>query len=594
MEPTQNLPRGGQFLLEEGEIDNVFTPEDFTEEQQMIGKMTRDFVEGEIVPHKESLEKLDYKLTVKLLRQAGELGLLAADVPEEFGGLGLDKISSSLIGENLVRGGSFSLSHGAHVGIGTLPIVYFGTVAQKEKYLPLLASGEKIAAYCLTEPTSGSDALSAKTTAVLNSEKTHYILNGTKQFITNAGFADLFIVYAKIDREKFTAFIIERGYPGVSIGPEEKKMGIKGSSTCPLILENVPVPVVNILGEIGKGHQIAFNILNIGRYKLGIGTIGACKWAIEEAVIYGKNRQQFNTPICQFPLIRRKIADMAIRTFVAESLIYRTGAYLNEGVKGLDLAGYAAGASAKAIEEHAIEYSIAKVFGSETLDFVADQGLQIHGGYGYIAEYPIEQIYRDSRINRIFEGTNEINRLLIPATLFKRAMQGRLPLMARMHSLQKEFIGAMVENKEGVLEEERRMLDSAKKIILFAGGAIAEKFGEKMEQQQELLENLANLTIILYGMDSAILRARKTIAKQGEEMAGLQVDMVRSFFHDCWNQIECWVKEIMISCHAGDELRTRLSILKKLLRTSPVDTIGLKRKIAASIIEAEKYITFAK
>lgn len=589
MERERVTPIGGQFLLEEEKLEQVFTPEDFTEEQRMIEKMTKDFVEGEIQPQREILEKLSYPLTVKLMRQAGELGLLSADIPEEFGGLALDKISSSLIGENVVRGGSFSLSHGAHVGIGTLPIVYFGTVSQKEKYLPLLSSGEKISAYCLTEPSSGSDALSAKTTAVLNKEGTHYILDGTKQFITNAGFADLFIVYAKVDGEKFTAFIVERGYPGVSVGPEEKKMGIKGSSTCPLNLDQVPVPVGNVLGEIGKGHQIAFNILNIGRYKLGIGTIGACKWAIEEAVVYANQRQQFQTPISRFPLIQKKIADMTIRTFVSESLTYRTGAYLEESVNKIDLTGFVVKASAKAIEEHAMEYSIAKVFGSEALDFVADEGVQIHGGYGYIAEYSIEQIYRDSRINRIFEGTNEINRLLIPSTLFKRAMQGRLPLMAKLQSLQKELISFSNEGPKGVLGEERRMVDAAKKITLFTGGTLVERFGPKLESQQELLENLSNLIITVYAMDSVLLRARKNAEKIGEDGACHQINMVQVFIRDVWGQMEKWGKEILIGCHEGDELWTRLTILKKMLRANPVNTIQLKRKIAEKIIKDKKY-----
>jgi len=583
-------PVGGQFLLEEEELEQVFTPEDFTEEHQMIGKMTADFVKGEIEPQRNVLEQLNYALTTKLMRQAGELGLLGADIPEKFGGLGLDKISSSLIGENLVRAGSFSITHGAHVGIGTLPIVYFGTVAQKEKYLPLLATGEKLAAYCLTEPSSGSDALGAKTTAVLNEEGTHYILNGTKQFITNSGFADLFIVYAKVDGEKFTAFIVERGYPGVSIGPEEKKMGIKGSSTCPLILDQVPVPVGNVLGEIGKGHHIAFNILNIGRYKLGIGTIGACKWAIEEAVVYANQRQQFKVPISRFSLIQRKIADMAVRTFVSESLIYRTGAYLDGAVQRIDLTGYAAQASAKALEEHAMEYSICKVFGSEALDFVADEGLQIHGGYGYISEYPIEQIYRDARINRIFEGTNEINRLFIPSTLFKRVMQGRLPLMGKYQTLQKEILSVVSEKPAGVLGEERRMVDNAKKITLFTAGTMVEKFGAKLEREQELLENLSNLIITVYAMDSALLRTRKNVMKKGEQMAQHQIHMVQVFMRDVWGNIEKWAKEILMACHEGDELRTRLSVLKKLLRTESLNTILLKRKIAEKIIKEEKYL----
>ncbi|WP_027417666.1 acyl-CoA dehydrogenase family protein [Aneurinibacillus terranovensis] len=598
MSESKTLPQGGQFLLKETDIQSVYTPEDFSDEQKMIARTTRDFVAGEIEPKAEQIEKLDYDLTVKLLRQAGELGLLSADIPEAFGGLALDKISSSLIGEYMVRAGSFALSHGAHVGIGTLPIVYFGTREQKEKYLPFLATGEKIAAYCLTEPSSGSDALGAKTTAVLNAEGTHYILNGSKQFITNAGFADIFIVYAKIDGEKFTAFIVERDFPGLSIGPEEKKMGIKGSSTCPLIFEDLPVPVENVLGEIGKGHQIAFNILNIGRYKLGVGAVGSTKWAVELAVKYAKERKQFSTPIASFPLIQNKLANMAVRTFVNESVTYRTGGYLDEALASLNLDGYAAKEAAEAIEEHAIEYSICKVFGSEALDFVADEALQIHGGYGYIQEYKVEQIYRDSRINRIFEGTNEINRLLIPGTLLKRAMKGRLPLVQALQSMQQELAGYMptvyVEESAGVLAVETKMLEAAKKIFLLAGGAAVQKFMQKIEQQQEALSHLSNLAITIYAAESALLRAKKTAAAKGEETARLQVDMARVYVHDVWGDVEKWAKEVLAASAEGDILRTQLSILKKLVRTEPLDIIPIKRGIACAIIDAEQYTVTVK
>ncbi|MED0678262.1 acyl-CoA dehydrogenase family protein [Aneurinibacillus thermoaerophilus] len=598
MSIQETMPKGGQFILEEADFQTIFTPEDFNEEQRMIARMTRDFIEGEVVPKAEEIEKLNYELTVKLLRQAGELGLLGADIPEVYGGAALDKISSSLIGENMVRGGSFSLSHGAHVGIGTLPIVFFGTPEQKAKYLPSLATGEKIAAYCLTEPSSGSDALSAKTTAVLNQAGTHYILNGTKQFITNAGFADIFIVYAKVDGEKFTAFIVEKDFLGVSTGPEEKKMGIKGSSTRPLILDNVEVPIENVLGEIGKGHKIAFNILNIGRYKLGIGAVGASKWAIELAAQYAKERKQFKTELANFPLIQNKLADMAIRTYVNESITYRTGGYLEAATQYLNLENYIFDEAAKAIEEHAIEYSIVKVFGSEALDFVADEGVQIHGGYGYISEYKIEQIYRDSRINRIFEGTNEVNRLLIPGTLLKRAMQGRLPLMEKLQTLQKELTGYIpsmdLSESTELLETESKMLESVKKLFLMVGGAAVQKYMQKIEQEQEILENLSNMMITIYALESALLRAKKTAARKGEAAAQMQIDMTRAYFQEVWGDLDKWAKEALAAISEGDTLRTQLSIVKKLMRMQPMNTFALKRSIAKRILEAGQYTTGVK
>ncbi|AMA73310.1 acyl-CoA dehydrogenase [Aneurinibacillus sp. XH2] len=598
MSIQETMPKGGQFILEEADFQTIFTPEDFNEEQRMIARMTRDFIEGEVVPKAEEIEKLNYELTVKLLRQTGELGLLGADIPEVYGGAALDKISSSLIGENMVRGGSFSLSHGAHVGIGTLPIVFFGTPEQKAKYLPSLATGEKIAAYCLTEPSSGSDALSAKTTAVLNQAGTHYILNGTKQFITNAGFADIFIVYAKVDGEKFTAFIVEKDFLGVSTGPEEKKMGIKGSSTRPLILDNVEVPIENVLGEIGKGHKIAFNILNIGRYKLGIGAVGASKWAIELAAQYAKERKQFKTELANFPLIQNKLADMAIRTYVNESITYRTGGYLEAATQYLNLENYIFDEAAKAIEEHAIEYSIVKVFGSEALDFVADEGVQIHGGYGYISEYKIEQIYRDSRINRIFEGTNEVNRLLIPGTLLKRAMQGRLPLMEKLQTLQKELTGYIpsmdLSESTELLETESKMLESVKKLFLMVGGAAVQKYMQKIEQEQEILENLSNMMITIYALESALLRAKKTAARKGEAAAQMQIDMTRAYFQEVWGDLDKWAKEALAAISEGDTLRTQLSIVKKLMRMQPMNTFALKRSIAKRILEAGQYTTGVK
>jgi alkylation response protein AidB-like acyl-CoA dehydrogenase len=583
---------GGSFIIEDLDYRKIVSPEDFTEEQRMIGDTAYDFVQGEIAPHDEEIEKLNYELTVQKLRKGGELGLLGADVPEAYGGLGLDKVSTTLISERMTKASAFALSAGAHIGIGTLPIVYFGTEEQKRKYLPALATAEKIAAYCLTEPSSGSDAQGAKTTAKLTEDGKHYVLNGTKQFITNAGFADIFIVYAKVNGTDFSTFIVERTMPGVSIGPEEKKMGIKGSSTCPLILEDVHVPVENLLWEVGKGHLIAFNILNIGRFKLAAGCLGSSKDAIEYSAKYANQRQQFGRKISSFPLIGKKLAEMNVRTFVLESMVYRTAGLFDEGLQevdhGSDNVGYQ---SAKAIAEYQLECSVLKVFGSEALDFVADEGVQIHGGYGFIQEYRIERIYRDSRINRIFEGTNEINRLLIPGTLIKRAMKGELPLMQKAMALQSELMSLVPgQTFEGTLEQETHMLSMAKKIFLMAGAQAVQKYQTKLEQEQEVLSHLADIMIAVFAMESALLRTRKLIDKVGEEKARNAIDMTVVFIHEQFAQIDNWAKEVLAAMEEGDILRTQLSVLKKLTRKSPVNTLGLKRQIAARVIEAEKYV----
>jgi len=598
------IHRGGSFILDEIDPAEIVTPEDFSEEQRMIAQMTEDFIASEIAPYDEAIEKLNYELTVQKLRQAGEVGLLGADVPEAYGGLGLDKVSTTLIGERFAKASSFALSVGAHVGIGTLPIVYFGTEAQKRRYLPALAAGEKIAAYCLTEPTSGSDAQGAKTTAVPTEDGSHYILNGTKQFITNAGFADVFIVYAKVNGADFSTFIVERTMPGVSVGPEERKMGIKGSSTCQLILEDVRVPMENLLWEVGKGHLIAFNILNIGRFKLAAGTLGGAKEALELSVKYAKERVQFGRPIASFPLIGKKLAEMNIRTYALESMVYRTAGLIDAGLAGIAQGGGSGESpanlskgdsgglqAAKAIAEYQIECSINKVFGSETLDRVADEGVQIHGGYGFIQEYRVERIYRDSRINRIFEGTNEINRLLIPGTLIKRAMKGELPLMQRAMALQTELMELMpVSPFEAVLAQETHLLTMAKKIFLMVGAQAVQKHQTKLEQEQETLGLLADMMIAVYAMESALLRTRKRIDRGGEEKAQHAIMMTQVFVHDSFEQIEQGAREALAAMQSGDALRTGLSILKKLARRTPVDTVGLKRRIAARVIEAERYV----
>ncbi|MBG9736004.1 acyl-CoA dehydrogenase family protein [Paenibacillus alvei] len=584
--------KGGSFVIDDITPDAIITPEDFTEEQRMMVDTTRDFVEGEVLPHDEELEKLNYDLTVKLMRKAGEIGLLGADIPEEYGGLGLDKVSSTLIGETLTKASGFALSVGAHVGIGTLPIVFFGTPEQKAKYLPDLATGAKIAAYCLTEPSSGSDALSAKSTAKLSEDGSHYVLNGSKIFITNAGFADIFVVYAKVDGKDFTAFIVEKGMEGFTVGPEEKKMGIKSSSTCPLFFEDVKVPVENVLGEVGRGHVIAFNILNIGRFKLGAGCLGAAKEAIELSVKYAGERKQFGKALTEFSLVGNKLADMNIRTYVTESMVYRTSGLVDNVLKDIDYKQPDSGQlMAKAITEYALECSINKVFASEVLDFVADEGVQIHGGYGFTQEYKIERIYRDSRINRIFEGTNEINRLLIPGTLLKRAAKGELPLLQKAKALQADLMSIVsMPESGGAMEQEEHLVKMAKKIFLMLGGLAAQKYGTSLEQHQEILSNLADLMIAVYAMESALLRTRKLMAKEGEAKAKLAMQMTTVYMHEAFADIERTAKETLAAMESGDVLRTQLSILKKLAKSSPIDGVGIKREIAARVIQAEKYV----
>jgi alkylation response protein AidB-like acyl-CoA dehydrogenase len=588
---TDSVIKGGSFIIEDIEAERVFTPEDFTEEHKMIGKTTEDFVVNDVLPHLDDIENHQFEKSVKLLKQAGELGLLGADVPEEYGGLGLDKISSAVITEKFSRAGSFSLSYGAHVGIGSLPIVLFGSEDQKHKYLPYLATGEKLAAYALTEPGSGSDALGAKATAKLNAEGTHYVLNGEKQWITNSGFADVFVVYAKVDGEHFSAFIVEKEFPGVSTGPEEKKMGIKGSSTRTLILQDVLVPKENLLGELGKGHVIAFNILNIGRYKLAVGTIGGSKRILEVAVKYANQRQQFKTPISKFSLIQEKLANMATMTYAMESSVYRTVGLFEDRMSRLTEEEVKDGrAVAESIAEYAIECSLNKVFGSETLDYCADEGVQIHGGYGFMQEYEVERAYRDSRINRIFEGTNEINRLLVPGTFLRKAMKGELPLLQKAQALQEELMMLMPEEVgDGVLEQEKYLVKNAKKIGLMITGLAAQKFGPKLEKEQEILVNIADIVSNVYAMESALLRTEKAINKTGLEKNKQKLLYTQVYCQEAFNEIEAHAKETLIATEQGDGLRMMLSALRKFTRHTPINVIAKKREIAASLIEAERF-----
>ncbi|WP_340372379.1 acyl-CoA dehydrogenase family protein [Peribacillus sp. FSL E2-0218] len=588
---TENLIKGGAFLVEDITYDQVFTPEDYTDEHKMIAKTTEDFVLNEILPQVEHIENHEFDRSVKLLKDAGEIGLLGADVPEEYSGLGLDKISSALITEKMALSGGFGITHGAHVGIGSLPIVLFGNEEQKKKYLPLLATGEKIAAYALTEPSSGSDALGAKTTAKLNAEGTHYILNGEKQWITNAGFADVFVVYAKIDGEQFSAFIVEREYKGVSTGAEEKKMGIKSSSTRTLILEDVQVPVENLLGVAGKGHVIAFNILNIGRYKLGVGAVGGSKRALEITAAYTNQRQQFKTKISDFNLTKEKLATMAAKIYAAESSVYRTvGLYEQRQSKLTDEQVKDGKSMAAAVAEYAIECSLNKFFASEVLDYVTDEGVQLHGGYGFMQEYEIEKAYRDSRINRIFEGTNEINRLLVPGTFLKKALKGELPLLQKAQGLQEELMMMMPEEPgDEPLAQEKMLVRNAKKIGILAAGLAAQKFGKKLDQEQEILSNIADIVSLAYAAESVVLRTEKAIAATGLEKNKQKVLYTEIFVQEAFNELEQHAKETLIAVETGDTLRIMLSSLRKLTRHTPINVIAKKREASVKVIETEKY-----
>ncbi|WP_087972664.1 acyl-CoA dehydrogenase family protein [Oceanobacillus rekensis] len=590
-ETKERLFKGGAFLVEDLTGDDIITPEDFTEEHKMISKTTEDFVIGEVLPKIQKLENHEFDNSVELLKKAGELGLLSADIPEEYGGLALDKISSSLITEKFSRAGGFSISHGAHVGIGSLPIVFFGNDKQKEKYLPKLATGEWLAAYALTEPSSGSDALGAKTTAKLNDAGTHYILNGEKQWITNSAFADVFVVYAKIDGEHFSTFIVERDFSGVSTGAEEKKMGIKSSSTRTLILQDAEVPVENLLGEKGRGHVIAFNILNVGRYKLAVGGVGGSKRALELAVKYVNERKQFNTPISSFSLTQEKLATMAAGIYANESAVYRTVGLFEQRMGALSDEQLKDGREiARAIAEYAIECSMNKYMATELLDYTADEAVQMHGGYGFMQEYEVERIYRDSRINRIFEGTNEINRLLVPGTLLKKAMKGELPLLQKAQGLQEELM-MMVPEEIGTeaLEQEKHLLRNAKKMVLLGAGLAAQKYGKNLEKEQEILVNLADMTAEVYNMESAILRTEKAISKTGEEKNRLKLLYTQVYVQEAFNRIEADAKETLITVEEGDTLRTMLASLRKLTRHTPINVVAKKRDIAAVIIKEEKY-----
>ncbi len=579
---------GGSFLIHDCPPQYVFTPEDFTEQHNLIAQTAEEFATNEIIPNIDRMEKKEFSVNRELVRKAGSLGLSAVDTPEAYGGLQLDKVTSAIIADRLACYGGFSTTWGAHTCIGTLPIVYFGTEQQKKKYLPGLASGEICGAYALSESSSASDALNCRTRATLSKDGKHYLLNGEKMWITNAAFADLFTVFAKVDGEKFTAFLVERSFPGFAVGAEEHKMGIRGSSTCPLILTDCQVPVENVLGEIGKGHHIAFNVLNVGRFKLGAGSVGAARYCLQSSIEYAKQRKAFGKTIADFGLIREKLANMALLIFVGESMAYRTVGMMDAAIAELPDHEDTA-AVRKVIDEYAIECSILKVWGSEMIDRVVDDMVQVYGGYGFVEEYPAERAYRDSRVNRIFEGTNEINRLVIAGFLLKRAMSGQLPLMPAIKKLMDEVIsGGSSENGDGQFSEERKLVANAKKLGLFAAGVATQKYMQKIQDHQEVMGTIADIVIESYAMESALLRVQKLVAVKDNELA---VAMLRVYLENGIEKVEAAAKKILAASSEGDMLRSQMAILRRLAKHDPFDTIALRQKIANRIIETGKYVS---
>jgi butyryl-CoA dehydrogenase len=587
--PTTKI-RGGSFLIDDRAPDEVFTPEDFTEQHLLIAQTAEEFATKEIVPNIEKMEHKDFGVIRELVRKAGELGLSGVDVAEQYGGMEMDKVTSAIIADRIAKYGGFSTTWGAHTCIGTLPIVYFGTEEQKKKYLPGLASGQTVGAYALSESSSGSDALNCRTQAKPSPDGKHYILNGEKMWITNAGFADLFIVFAKVAGEKFTAFIIERAFPGFSVGAEEHKMGIRGSSTCPLILNDCKVPVENVLGEIGKGHHIAFTVLNVGRFKLGAGCVGSARNCIESSIAYAKQRKAFGKVIADFGLIREKLANMAAGIFTGEAMAYRTVGMMDAAIAQLGSGHEDMAAVRKVIDEYAVECSILKVWGSEFIDYVVDETVQIYGGYGFVEEYPAERNYRDVRVNRIFEGTNEINRLLITGFLLKRAMSGQLPLMPAIKKIMDEVLsGTSEEVEDGPLAQERKLVATAKKIGLFAAGVATQKYMMAIQDQQEIMGAIANMTIETYAMESAVLRAQKLAARNGEKGSALAAAMTRVYMSGAMEKIESGAKMVIAACAEGDMLRSQLAILRRLCKYEPFNTVALRQAIAQRVIETGKY-----
>ena len=589
---TTSALKGGQWLIKTDNASGIFTPEDYSEEQLMILEMCRQFLAAEVLPIVERIDKLEPGLMPSLMEKAGQLGLLSASVPEDLGGLGKDFVTSTLDSEGLGGGFSFSVAVSAHAGIGTLPILYFGTEEQKKKYIPRLASGEWKGSYGLTEPGSGSDALGAKTTATLSADGKNYLLNGQKVWITNGGFADVYTVFAKVDGDKFTAFIVERNFEGFTRGPEEHKMGIKGSSTVQLYFQDCKVPVENVLGEIGKGHIIAFNILNIGRLKLAAAAVGGAKLALSDSIEYAKTREQFKTPIAQFGAIKHKLAEMAIKIFADESALYRTAKWIDEKEHELLESGKPFNeALLGAAEEFAIECAILKVHGSEMLDFVVDEGVQIHGGNGFSDEYTISKAYRDSRVNRIYEGTNEINRMLTVDMMLKRAMKGKLDLMGPAMNVQKELmsIPEFGNDADGPFAAAQKTIANMKKCILMVAGAAVQKLMTNLSNEQEIIMNIADMAIETFVSESTLLRVIKFAEKNGEEKVKVRTSIMQCYLNDAVDKIAKCGKEAINAFAEGDEQRMMLLGLKRFTKTAPFNSKNARRLIAGNMIETGKY-----
>ncbi len=580
-------------MIESSRPEGIFTPEDLTDQHRLIAQTAQEFVDREIAPRLKEIEEKKPGLLRELLKKAADLGLCATDVPQKYGGLELDKISSIIISEKMARDGAWAATAGAQAGIGILPIAFFGTEAQKEKYLPKLARGEFVGAYALSEATSASDALHCQSRATLSADGKHYVLNGTKMWTTNGGIADVYIVFARVDGEKFTAFIVERNFPGVTPGAEEHKMGIRGSSTTPLHLDQASVPVENVLGEAGKGHQIAFNILNMGRLKLGAGCIGGCKIQMTPALKWSKERKAFGRPIADFGLVKEKLGGMVAWIYAAEAMSYRTAGMIDRLLEGVDQGSPAsAQAILNALEEYAVECSILKVAGTEALDYVVDETVQIFGGYGFTTDYDVERTYRDQRVNRIFEGTNEINRMLIVDMLLKRSMKGRLGLIAAAQKLMEAALplGANEADEEGMLGAEAGIVEGAKKAALFMAGIAVQQFQQSLPEEQEVVAVLSNLVIEVYAMESALLRARKqALGSSPGAAAGFHCDAARCYIHQAADRIEMEARRALPRIAQGDMLRSHMALLRRFLKRIPADTIELRRCLAGRALELGRY-----